>query len=86
MAGTQMLKRSGAAVLPCTVHWINISLGFIKSPCAPKRLKDVVPDNVVVEGALSASEAEDSDLNMSPTKQPLGKHGRKKKRGKKSDG
>ncbi|KAJ7193576.1 hypothetical protein GGX14DRAFT_405475 [Mycena pura] len=72
MAGTQTLKRSG----------------FIKSPRATKRLKDIVPEDVNLEGASSASEAEDSDVNLSPTKrkQPLGKHLKKKKKGKKSDG
>ena len=66
---------------------INVLLGFIKSPRATKRLKDIVPEDVVLEGASSASEAEDSDVNLSPTKrkQPLGKH-LKKKKGKKSDG
>ncbi|KAJ7202505.1 hypothetical protein GGX14DRAFT_352357 [Mycena pura] len=39
-------------------------------------------------GASSASEAEDSDVNISPTKHKrrLGKHVKKKKKGKKSDG
>ncbi|KAJ7624167.1 hypothetical protein B0H17DRAFT_1340402 [Mycena rosella] len=66
LAGTQMLKRAG----------------FTKSPRTPKRLKDIAPDDVVVQ--LSSSEAEDSDVEMSPCKQ--GKKQRGKKKAKKSDG
>ncbi|KAJ7746137.1 hypothetical protein DFH07DRAFT_963016 [Mycena maculata] len=66
LAGTQTLKRSG----------------FTKSWRAPKRLRDIASDNVVVEAA--SSEAEDSDLEMSPSKQ--GKlHGKLKKRKVKKD-
>ncbi|KAJ7679610.1 hypothetical protein B0H17DRAFT_1206512 [Mycena rosella] len=50
LAGTQMLKRAG----------------FTKSPRPPKRLKQIAPDDVIVES--SASEAEDSDVGMSPSK------------------
>ncbi|KAJ7430067.1 hypothetical protein B0H11DRAFT_998417 [Mycena galericulata] len=74
LAGTKTLKRSG----------------FTKSQRAPKRLKDITPDDVVVE-----SEAEDSDLDMSPSKQgkQAGKQkgkqkgkGKQKEKKKKSDG
>ncbi|KAJ7209327.1 hypothetical protein GGX14DRAFT_566513 [Mycena pura] len=69
LAGTQTLKRSG----------------YSRSQRAPKRLKDIAPDDVVVEGALS-SEAEESDVEMSPSKQ--GKLRRKsgKRKAKKDDG
>ncbi|KAJ6548319.1 hypothetical protein B0H10DRAFT_2243058 [Mycena sp. CBHHK59/15] len=72
LAGTQTLKRSG----------------FTKSQRTPKRLKDIAPDDVVVE-SVSASEAEDSDLEMSPSAKrgkqaQRGKKGKKKS--KKSDG
>ncbi|KAJ7648445.1 hypothetical protein B0H17DRAFT_1215630 [Mycena rosella] len=58
LAGTQTLKRSG----------------FLQSERAPKHLRDIAPDGVVVDRPLS-SEAEDSDLEMSPSKQgkPRGK-------------
>jgi hypothetical protein len=49
----------------------------------PKRLKDIAPENVVVEA--SASEAEDSDLEMSPSKQTT-RQREKQKKAKKSDG
>ncbi|KAJ7920223.1 hypothetical protein B0H13DRAFT_1987400 [Mycena leptocephala] len=67
LAGTQTLKRSG----------------FTKSMHTPKRLKDIAPENVVVEA--SASEAEDSDLEMSPSKQTMCQR-EKQKKAKKSDG
>ncbi|KAJ7704770.1 hypothetical protein B0H17DRAFT_1126421 [Mycena rosella] len=51
LAGTQTPKRSG----------------YTRSPRAPKRLKDIAPDNVVVD-CPSSSEAEDSNLEMSPSK------------------
>ncbi|KAJ6603684.1 hypothetical protein B0H10DRAFT_2229737 [Mycena sp. CBHHK59/15] len=54
MAGTQALKRGG----------------FKNSHRSPKRLKDIVPDDVNVESSSSASsEAEESDVEMSPSKQ-----------------
>ncbi|KAJ7216991.1 hypothetical protein GGX14DRAFT_561505 [Mycena pura] len=57
LAGTQSLKCSG----------------FKKSQRTPKRMKDIAPDDVVVEGASSASEAEESDLELFPSKgQKLG--------------
>ncbi|KAJ7438689.1 hypothetical protein B0H11DRAFT_2254501 [Mycena galericulata] len=62
LAGTQTLKRAG----------------FTRSQRPPKRLRDIAPDDVVVES--SASEAEDSDLDMSPSKQ--GKQQRGKQKGK----
>ncbi|KAJ7121070.1 hypothetical protein C8R44DRAFT_877380 [Mycena epipterygia] len=67
LAGTQTLKRSG----------------FTKSSREPKRLKDIAPDNVVVE----SSEAEDSDTEMSPSKKAK-RHGKQKQKQKqkKSDG
>ncbi|KAJ7691298.1 hypothetical protein B0H17DRAFT_1201154 [Mycena rosella] len=40
--------------------------GFTKSPRPPKRLKQITPDDVIVKS--SASEAEDSDVGMSPSK------------------
>ncbi|KAJ7192982.1 hypothetical protein GGX14DRAFT_405891 [Mycena pura] len=59
--------------------------GYSRSQRAPKRLKDIAPDDVVVEGALS-SEAKESDVEMSPSKQ--GKLRRKsgKRKAKKDDG
>ncbi|KAJ6613702.1 hypothetical protein B0H10DRAFT_2222055 [Mycena sp. CBHHK59/15] len=72
LAGTQTLKHSG----------------FTKSQRTPKRLKDITPDDVVVE-SVSASEAEDSDLEMSPSAKrgKQAQRGRKgKKKSKKSDG
>ncbi|KAJ7732899.1 hypothetical protein DFH07DRAFT_990489 [Mycena maculata] len=65
LAGTQTLKRSG----------------FKRSQRAPKRLKDITPDDVVVESL--ASEAEDSNLDMSPSKQ--GKQQRGKQKGKQKE-
>ncbi|KAF7363103.1 CxC2 domain-containing protein [Mycena venus] len=61
--------------------------GYTRSPRAPKRLKDIAPEKVVVES--SASEAEVSDLDMSPSKpgkQQRAKERGKKKKTKKSDG
>ncbi|KAF7347018.1 CxC2 domain-containing protein [Mycena venus] len=72
LAGTQTLKRSGGTAAPS----YRVSK---KSPHKPKRLKDIAPDDVVVES--SSSEAEDSDLEMSPLKP--GKQRRAKERGKK---
>ncbi|KAJ7450135.1 hypothetical protein FB451DRAFT_1410483 [Mycena latifolia] len=71
LVGTQTLKHSG----------------FTKSQRTPKRLKDITPDDVVVESS-SASEAEDSDLEMSPSTKGARANGsrRGKKKGKKSDG
>ncbi|KAJ7837757.1 hypothetical protein B0H14DRAFT_3459895 [Mycena olivaceomarginata] len=68
MTGTQTLKRAG---------------GVVKSPRAPKRLKDIIPDDVAVDCPVSSG-AEDSDLDMSPSEP--GKLGRaqgerKKKKG-----
>jgi hypothetical protein len=64
---------------------IEFFLGFTKGQRAPKRLWDIVPDDVVVDGPLS-SEAEDSDLEMSPSKvgKPRGKL--RKRKAKKDDG
>jgi hypothetical protein len=61
----------------------NVSVGFKKSQRAPKRLRDIAPENVVVES--SASEAEDSDGEASPLKAQRAKKPRGKKV-KKSDG
>ncbi|KAJ7118287.1 hypothetical protein C8R44DRAFT_923525 [Mycena epipterygia] len=67
LAGTQTLKRSG----------------FTKSSREPKRLKDIAPDNVVME----SSEAEDSDTEMSPSKKAKRRGKQKQKqKAKKSDG
>ncbi|KAJ7213884.1 hypothetical protein GGX14DRAFT_392657 [Mycena pura] len=52
LAGTQSLKCSG----------------FKKSQRMPKHMKDIAPNNVVVEGASSASEVEKSNLELSPSK------------------
>ncbi|KAJ7027260.1 hypothetical protein C8F04DRAFT_1189696 [Mycena alexandri] len=66
MAGTQTLKRAGPT----------------PSNRAPKRLKDIIPDDVNVNSPSSSSEAEESDTEMSPTK--VGK--KKKTSKKKPDG
>ncbi|KAJ7666845.1 hypothetical protein DFH06DRAFT_1086018 [Mycena polygramma] len=66
LAGTQTLKRKGTA----------------KARRAPKRLRDIAPDDVAVEEG-SASEAEGSDPEMSPSKRAKGKA---KQKAKKSDG
>jgi hypothetical protein len=55
----------------------------VKSPRAPKRLKDIIPDDVAVDCPVSSG-AKDSDLDMSPSEP--GKLGRaqgerKKKKG-----
>ncbi|KAJ6604884.1 hypothetical protein B0H10DRAFT_2229366 [Mycena sp. CBHHK59/15] len=75
LVGTQTLKRSGG--------------GFKHGQHSPKRLKDIAPDDVNVE-SVALSEAEDSDLEMSPSKQgkrKLGKErGKKAKSNKKRDG
>ncbi|KAF8197201.1 hypothetical protein K438DRAFT_2119659 [Mycena galopus ATCC 62051] len=66
LQGTQTLKRKAQATT---------------SPRKPKRLKDLAPEDVVVES--SGSETEGSDLEVSPGKQ----RGKKKKvKAKKSDG
>ncbi|KAJ7649218.1 hypothetical protein B0H17DRAFT_1215383 [Mycena rosella] len=71
LSGTQTLKRVG---------------GLVKSPRTSKRLKDIVPDDVVVD-CPSLSEAEDSDLEMSPSKRAKLRPQRAgKKKGKKGDG
>ncbi|KAJ7035467.1 hypothetical protein C8F04DRAFT_1259012 [Mycena alexandri] len=62
MAGTQTLKRAGPT----------------PSNRAPKRLKDIIPDDVNVNSPSSSSEAEESDTEMLPTKA-----GKKKKTSKK---
>ncbi|KAJ7479807.1 hypothetical protein FB451DRAFT_1449139 [Mycena latifolia] len=68
VAGTQTLKRSG----------------FTKSQRAPKRLREIVPDDM--EAPLS-SEAEGSDGGMSPSKPGRARGGKPKKRkGNKDDG
>ncbi|KAF7335062.1 CxC2 domain-containing protein [Mycena venus] len=61
--------------------------GFTKSQRTPKHLKDIAPDDVVVESA-SVSEAEDSDLEMSPSAKrgKQAQQGKKGKKTKKSDG
>ncbi|KAJ7140660.1 hypothetical protein C8R44DRAFT_866364 [Mycena epipterygia] len=70
LAGTQTLKRSG----------------FTRSQRAPKRLKDIAPDEVIIEGS-SSSEAEYSDVDLSPSKGRAKLGGKKKKqKAKKSDG
>ncbi|KAJ6558731.1 hypothetical protein B0H10DRAFT_1967236 [Mycena sp. CBHHK59/15] len=68
LVGTQMLKRSGG--------------GFKHGQCSPKRLKDIAPDDVDMESTV-LSEAEDSDLEMSLSKQGKWKLG--KERGKKAN-
>ncbi|KAJ7101819.1 hypothetical protein C8R43DRAFT_963921 [Mycena crocata] len=71
LAGTQTLKRSG----------------FKKSQRTPKRLKDIAPDDVVVES--SASEVEDSDVERAAKqggKRGQGKRDKKGKGKKKADG
>ncbi|KAJ7855353.1 hypothetical protein B0H13DRAFT_2357972 [Mycena leptocephala] len=74
LAGTQTLKRSG---------------GFQHNQRSQKRLKDIAPDNVDVQSAPS-SDAEDNDLEMSPSKQGRRKGGKesvkKGKSKKKQDG
>ncbi|KAJ7328299.1 hypothetical protein DFH08DRAFT_815803 [Mycena albidolilacea] len=68
MTGTQTLKRAGSVV---------------KSPRAPKRLKDIIPDDVAVDCPVSSG-AEDSDLDMSPSEP--GKLGRARGERKKKKG
>ncbi|KAJ7798247.1 hypothetical protein B0H14DRAFT_3492721 [Mycena olivaceomarginata] len=68
MTGTQTLKRAG---------------GVVKSPRAPKRLKDIIPDDVAVDCPVSSG-AEDSDLDMSPSEP--GKLGRARGERKKKKG
>ncbi|KAJ7827409.1 hypothetical protein B0H13DRAFT_2119626 [Mycena leptocephala] len=67
LAGTQTLKRSG----------------YKRSKRAPKRLKDIVPEDVVVEA--SSSEAEESDVDMPPGAKQA-KQQRRVKKVKRSDG
>ncbi|KAJ7141932.1 hypothetical protein C8R43DRAFT_954584 [Mycena crocata] len=69
LAGTQARKRSG----------------WTRSPRQPKRLKDIVPDDAIMESVSSSSEAEDSDLGMSPSK-PRAKASGRRKKAKKADG
>ncbi|KAF7334041.1 CxC2 domain-containing protein [Mycena venus] len=71
LTGTPSLKRTGTT----------------KAPRPAKRLRDMAPDDVVVE-ASSASEAKNSDLERSPSKQERrwGKDKEKKGKGKKRDG
>ncbi|KAJ7827691.1 hypothetical protein B0H13DRAFT_2373694 [Mycena leptocephala] len=57
MAGTQTLKRSG---------------GFKHNQRSSKRLKDITPDDVDVQSAPS-SDADDPDLERSPSKRGTGK-------------
>ncbi|KAJ7096194.1 hypothetical protein C8R44DRAFT_950895 [Mycena epipterygia] len=74
LAGTQALKRAG---------------GLIRSPRKPKRLKDILPDDVSVDApsSPSSSEAEDSGPEMAASKRVGRKQGEKKgKKGKKGDG
>ncbi|KAJ7021325.1 hypothetical protein C8F04DRAFT_1273828 [Mycena alexandri] len=59
------------------------SLGFKQTQRAPKRLRDIAPDDVVVESS-SSSDAEGSDLEMSPSKQGMGKQGKGKGKKKKT--
>ncbi|KAJ6452339.1 hypothetical protein C8R47DRAFT_1258295 [Mycena vitilis] len=70
LAGTQTLKRKG----------------FTKSKRAPKRLKDIAPDDVTVDPALM-SEAENSNPEMAPStpRQSTSKKGQSKL-GKKPEG
>ncbi|KAJ7872099.1 hypothetical protein B0H13DRAFT_2553903 [Mycena leptocephala] len=67
LAGTQTLKRSG----------------YKKSKRPAKRLKDIVPEDVVVEA--SSSEAEESDVDMPPAAKHA-KQQRRVKKVKRSDG
>jgi hypothetical protein len=64
---------------------IELFPGFTKGQQAPKCLRDIVLDNIVVDGPLS-SKAEDSNLEMSPSKvEKL--HGKlRKRKAKKDDG
>lgn len=55
----------------------------MKSPRAPKRLKDIIPDDVAVDCPVSSG-AEDSDLDMSPSEP--GKLGRARGERKKKKG
>jgi hypothetical protein len=83
MAGTQALKRGGTLSRLKSVRNIDMYLGFKNSHRSPKRLKDIVPDDVNVELSSSASsDAEESDVEMSPSKQ--GKQTGGKVRGKKT--
>ncbi|KAJ7733848.1 hypothetical protein DFH07DRAFT_967815 [Mycena maculata] len=68
LAGTQTLKRSG----------------FTKSARAPKRLKDIAPDDVEVESPPSEAEDSDSGVDMSPSAKQKQKQA-KKQRGKKKE-
>ncbi|KAJ7197589.1 hypothetical protein GGX14DRAFT_402517 [Mycena pura] len=60
--------------------------GYSRSQRAPKRLRDIAPDDVVVEGALSSDEVEDSDVEMSPSKQGKPRRKSGKRKAKKDDG
>lgn len=63
----------------------EVFAGFSRSQRAPKRLRDIAPNDVVVNGPL-LSEAEDSEVEMSPSKpgKPRRKSGKRK--AKKDDG
>ncbi|KAF8197337.1 hypothetical protein K438DRAFT_1760115 [Mycena galopus ATCC 62051] len=70
LMGTQTLKRKGTA-------------GHTRSPRKAKRLKDIAPDDTVVEPPSEAEES-DSDLELSPSKpQQRGKQPATRKKAKK---
>ncbi|KAF8129994.1 hypothetical protein K438DRAFT_1887069 [Mycena galopus ATCC 62051] len=70
LMGTQTLMRKGTA-------------GHTRSPCKAKRLKDIAPDDTVVEPPSEAEES-DSDLELSPSKpQQWGKQRATRKKAKK---
>ena len=85
--GTQSLKRKGKTNV-WIVLWL-ILIHFVArmttSPRKPKRLKDLTPEDVVVERA-SDSETEGSDVDASPSKPGNRTRGKKKAKAKKSDG
>ncbi|KAJ7860564.1 hypothetical protein B0H14DRAFT_3622269 [Mycena olivaceomarginata] len=90
LAGTQTLKRSGMAPPPKKSP-TNTELylgGFKHSQRSPKRMKDIAPDNVEVESAVS-SDAEDGALEISLSRRETRKAGKeraKKGNSKKADG
>ncbi|KAJ7121817.1 hypothetical protein C8R43DRAFT_1136334 [Mycena crocata] len=65
LAGTQTLKRSG----------------FTRGPRTPKRMRDIAPEDVIVES--SASEVEESEVEGSPSGKRDGKEAQKKSKKKK---
>jgi hypothetical protein len=73
MAGTQTLKRSGIAAPPRSLLRADVYPGGFKhNQRGSKRLKDITPDDVDMQSAPS-SDAEDPDLERSPSKRGKGK-------------